>query len=290
MKVCAIVVTYNRLALLKECVNGLRNQSHSLDEIIVVNNDSTDGTKDWLDIQTDLTVIHQANLGGAGGFYCGSRYAVNRGYDWIWMMDDDVEPTVDCLKELLDNASLGADILQPLRKYHDQEILLESKLLNLTNPFKDLHQEILSKSDLNSVIKVQAIPFEGPLIRGTLFQEIGFPNKDLFIFYDDTDFSYRTISKGGEILFIPEAILEKKLLPVAEKEFLSWKKKYSLRNSAFFDKSYGCNWWVRNIRPYYRTVRYILLSIRLRRNVTIKGIIEVFRYTTLGLKRKLGKI
>jgi GT2 family glycosyltransferase len=91
-KIAVVLVTYNRLYLLKECLTSLRKQTYKPDKIIIINNDSTDGTTDWLDEQTDLEVIHQANLGGAGGFYTGIKLAYEQGFDFIWVMDDDVEP------------------------------------------------------------------------------------------------------------------------------------------------------------------------------------------------------
>ena len=94
-KITAVVVTYNRKELLRRCVEHLRGQTRALDNIIVVNNGSTDGTKVWLDEQTDLDVIHQENVGGSGGFYRGIQYAYEKGYDWIWCMDDDVYPESD---------------------------------------------------------------------------------------------------------------------------------------------------------------------------------------------------
>ena len=65
-KIIAVVVTYNRKELLKKCIGKLRENNPS--QIIVVNNDSTDGTAQWLETQTDLMVIQQENLGGSGGF------------------------------------------------------------------------------------------------------------------------------------------------------------------------------------------------------------------------------
>ena len=74
-KVIAVVVTYNRLELLQRVVESLKKQSRKLTEILVVNNGSTDGTKEWLDGQEGLTVIHQENVGGSGGFCRGIQEA-----------------------------------------------------------------------------------------------------------------------------------------------------------------------------------------------------------------------
>ena len=73
MNIATVVVTYNRLTLLKECIDGLRKQTYMIDEIIIVNNCSTDGTLEWLNGQKNLTVITQENLGIADGLYTGMK-------------------------------------------------------------------------------------------------------------------------------------------------------------------------------------------------------------------------
>ena len=103
MSVATIVITFNRLELLKKTINGLRNQSYPIDEIIVVNNGSTDGTLKWLTDQDDLFVVTQENTGSSGGQYTGFKTAHHRGHEWIWAMDDDVVPRVDCLEILMKN-------------------------------------------------------------------------------------------------------------------------------------------------------------------------------------------
>ena len=101
MKISAVVVTYNRLSLLKRTISSLLSQTYSLQQVYVVNNGSTDGTKEWLDRQQHLTVVHQENVGGSGGFYTGIQKAYEDGADWIWCMDDDVFPRPTCLEQLL---------------------------------------------------------------------------------------------------------------------------------------------------------------------------------------------
>lgn len=96
--VVAVVVTYNRLNLLQRVVGSLKGQSKRLDKIYIINNGSTDGTKEWLDGQTGLNVIHQENVGGSGGFYRGIKEASKEECDWIWCMDDDVFPRENCLE------------------------------------------------------------------------------------------------------------------------------------------------------------------------------------------------
>ena len=107
-KAIAVVVTYNRLALLTECITALRNQTRPLDAILVINNGSTDDTQQWLAQQPDIINIYQNNLGSSGGFSTGIQWAYKNGYAWIWCMDDDGYPKEDALYNLLvaDDGSL----------------------------------------------------------------------------------------------------------------------------------------------------------------------------------------
>ena len=96
MKIIAVVVTYNRLELLKRNISCLK-QNKPLSAIVVVNNGSTDGTSEWLASQDSLTVVNQANVGGSGGFYTCIRKSCELDADWIWCMADDLFALPDCL-------------------------------------------------------------------------------------------------------------------------------------------------------------------------------------------------
>ena len=98
--IATIVVTYNRLTLLKEVIETLRAQTCKEQQIIIVNNGSTDDTPKWIDQQEDIIAIHQENVGGAGGFFTGIKYASEHGYKYCWIMDDDVICKPNALQEL----------------------------------------------------------------------------------------------------------------------------------------------------------------------------------------------
>ena len=104
--ISAIVVTYNRKELLKECLDSLLNQTLPLDLIIIIDNNSTDGTPEFLEERDYLKngkinyVRLSENTGGAGGFCEGMKRGYNKGFSWLWLMDDDVKPANDCLEKL----------------------------------------------------------------------------------------------------------------------------------------------------------------------------------------------
>ena len=107
-RVAAVVVTYNRLPLLQKCIEKLEAQTAPCD-ILVVNNASSDGSTEWLEARQGGRLLPKntgANLGGAGGFNCGMRWAVEAGYDRLWLMDDDCLPEPDALEKLLEADAL----------------------------------------------------------------------------------------------------------------------------------------------------------------------------------------
>src|SRR3954469_22083387 len=102
-RVCAVVVTYNRVELLRECLTALEAQSRPLDRILVIDNKSSDGTPDMVRAEhpgVELVELPE-NRGGAGGFYEGTRRAYEDGFDWLRLMDGDPNPTQTLLAILL---------------------------------------------------------------------------------------------------------------------------------------------------------------------------------------------
>ena len=111
MKTAAVIVTYNRKELLEENIKALLDQSEKLNKIFIIDNNSTDGTKSYLEQkgylknQTIEYVRLEKNIGGAGGFSVGTKYAYEKGFDFICLMDDDGKPNDnDTIKNLLDAA------------------------------------------------------------------------------------------------------------------------------------------------------------------------------------------
>ena len=87
-RVATVVVTYNRKELLLENIKSLMQQTKFKEQdIIIIDNNSTDGTYDALHqhiANKDIIYCNTgANLGGAGGFNYGMRYAVEAGYEFV---------------------------------------------------------------------------------------------------------------------------------------------------------------------------------------------------------------
>ena len=115
-EVAAVIVTYNRRALLEQCLGAILQQTRPIDELVIWNNASSDDTELFLKEYPwpqgiEIQVHHSSkNIGGAGGFKEGLKRAYQQGHDWIWVMDDDTIPRPDCLHELLRGKDKCADL------------------------------------------------------------------------------------------------------------------------------------------------------------------------------------
>lgn len=297
MKITAVVVTFNRLELLKQGIECLRKQQ-KLTGIIVVNNGSTDGTREWLNAQPGLLVVHQDNVGGSGGFYTGIERAYSEGADWIWCMDDDVFPRPDCLDRLLpytDRPEVG--ILSPRRLLEGKVFTHEFRHFNFTNPVGSLHGRKLAKQQVNQATEIVGADFEGPFISRRVVEKIGLPNRELFIFCDDTDYCLRAHLAGFKLFYIPEALMDKhKFFSddtwTSRNRKKKWKRYYQVRNEAYLNHHYGRNFGVRYLRSFIGVVGYIipaLLSMPFTDAWQWKDLSMLWTAYQDGIHERLGK-
>lgn len=104
-KTAAVVVTYNRKDLLLKNIESLLAQTcKDVLDILIIDNASTDGTREVIDEYISKKEVYYyntgANLGGAGGFNYGIKLATEMGYGTLWILDDDTLPTSTALDEL----------------------------------------------------------------------------------------------------------------------------------------------------------------------------------------------
>ncbi len=187
-KVIAVVVTYNRQALLSECITALRNQTRQLDAIFVVNNGSTDSTEQWLQTQQDLFFVTQNNVGSSGGFSTGINWAYKNNCSWVWCMDDDGYPKEDALENLLkaDDGNMRLINCAVINKEDKKSFVWK------TQQYKNLDEV-----DCN-IIEGIGHPFNGTLLSRRIIERVGVPQPKLFLWGDETEYYYR-ITKTNKI-------------------------------------------------------------------------------------------
>lgn len=200
-KVVAIVVTYNRKELLKKCVEKLKNQTKNLD-ILVIDNASTDGTEDLFTNYDEFVKYFNtgSNLGGAGGFSFGIKKAVELGYEYLWILDDDTMPTSKALEAFFNK---------------DEELngkygFLTSKVLWKDDSICNMNIQKITKwkqlKNFDSNQSVQYASFVSLFIKASTVKRVGLPYKEFFIWADDWEYT-RRISKTEKCYFVPQSVV-----------------------------------------------------------------------------------
>jgi len=209
--VCAVVVTYNRRTLLADCLLGLKAQTRPLDAVLVIDNASSDGTREMLASEfPDVEVLTLTeNTGGAGGFSLGIRLAAERGYDWIWVMDDDVEPHTDCLERMLGYSNISG-FIHVQRHYNGVPVPWEGvwDFVCLTKRTFDPDRSFAAGREW---IPVNYGCFEGALIRRFVVERIGPPDERFFIAGDDSIYGFLA-SFHTMVIYVNLVGIEKKIL------------------------------------------------------------------------------
>lgn len=201
MRVAAVVVTYNRSALLEQCVQRLHAQrlpvGTSLD-VVVVDNGSTDNTLYMLaPFIEDGSVRYYntgANLGGAGGFAFGLRVAAaaSAGFDYLWIMDDDCLPDSDALYELLEAGGLGvrSDEAAPAWGFLSSVVRwTDGSLCAMNIQRHPLYRNIEDFAPERQPCTLAS--FVSLLVPASVVREVGLPHAEFFIWTDDWEFTRR---------------------------------------------------------------------------------------------------
>lgn len=198
MSVNAVVVTYNRYELLKLALDRLMQQTYQLNKIVVVDNASTDETREYLN-SLDKSIFDiiflEKNLGGAGGFYHGIKRAYELGCDYLWIMDDDTICKEDALEKLLE----AKDILREKWGFLTSNVLYKDEkpcIMNIPTPTYVWNEYVE-----DGLINISHTSFVAMFIPAEVVYEVGLPIKEYFIWGDDGDYSRRIAAKYPGYLY-----------------------------------------------------------------------------------------
>ena len=242
--VCAIVVTWNRLEMLKACVASVKRNAPGAD-ILVVDNASTDGTGEWLAQETGIGVLSlPENTGGAGGFAAGMKWAYGHGYEWMWIMDDDVVAIGNPLEVISENAS-RADAIQAAKYEVDgSECVFEG----IVDP-KTMRRRRIRTSDVPACgfTPCNVATFEGLFVSRRAVETIGYPDASFFYGLDDLFYGYRAAEKL-RFVFVPQFVLKKQ----------TGKSRASFMGKRFYSSTPLSRYY--HVRNYWKVMRYLYAS------------------------------
>lgn len=251
MKIGVVLVTYNRLDKLKVALESYEKQKVLPKYILVVNNNSNDGTREYLEEwkkdkeEIEKVVVNlDKNTGGSGGFYEGLRNSLELNSEWVWVADDDAYPKENAFeiaqkyveehKENIDDLSA---ICGTVLKSDGTTIDCSHRRKIYTTLFNRIVQPYSKQKDYEQEeFEINGFSYVGTMINKDKLKQIPLTKKDYFIYYDDTEHSYR-LSKIGKIMCIPKMQVIHDAPHSEMSEIVKWKLYYLVRNTLDFIKN-----------------------------------------------------
>ena len=207
-RVIAVVVAWNRAALLRETLDGLAAQTRPLDGVVVVDNASSDETPQLIashPVVSNVVTLPQ-NYGGAGGFAAGIARAMTVGADLVWIMDDDTIPTPTALEVLL----------QTREEYPGTPAVLACRadwIDGREHPMNAPRERFLISRELREhaaavgARQIRTASFVAIMIDARAIEEEGLPEAAYFLWNDDFEYTARLL-KGRVGLYVDGARVE----------------------------------------------------------------------------------
>lgn len=208
-RVVAVVVTYNREALLQQCLDGLAAQERRPDAVVIIDNSSTDASgrvADQHPLGADVVRLRR-NVGGAGGFAAGiARALVRHDADWVWVMDDDTVPRPGALRELL--AALEASPVR-LSVLSSRAVWTDGRdhPMNTQRTRRDASAQEKQDAARAGGRPIRTASYVSALLNGQDVRRLGLPHADYFIWSDDFEHTGRLL-RHGRGLQVPASVVE----------------------------------------------------------------------------------
>lgn len=259
MKILAIIITYNRPDLLLRCIKFINNQTRVPNDILVINNGSTDNTETLL-INNNIQFITQNNVGSAGGWFTGINYALNNNFDAVWMMDDDGYPDINSLKILENSISNDDNVCcssMVVDEKNTNNFIFPLPILNVYKFPKifGFKRKIYTLDELKKYSSDTTYPyaqlFNGALISTKALTRIGNINKNYFIFGEETDFFYR-LKKIGNVISVNNAL---HFHPNVKNRIYSKTKIFYYIKNSFINNSKHMDY------PFFRNIMVMIIII-----------------------------
>jgi rhamnopyranosyl-N-acetylglucosaminyl-diphospho-decaprenol beta-1,3/1,4-galactofuranosyltransferase len=257
-KIVASVVTFNRKQALLECLEALAEQTVPTDEVIVIDNGSTDGTELAIagsGLSERIPVLYvrlERNVGAAGGYNVAFRESLKRSPEWIMLMSDDVVAAPDALEQLLSSEAAQdarTAALCPAIVGRDGHFQPEYT----GGSYRFGQRFPLSASDHEvDAVQIEHASFMGVLIRGTAAEEVGPPMAEFFLSGDDLEWFLRLRGHWSTWLIPPARLVHQDHVPYSETGLRGalrrarrpvpaeevWKYVYTFRNMSWIRRRY----------------------------------------------------
>lgn len=207
-KVAIIICNYNKREYVLQCIKSVMDLAFQKYDLYVVDNASTDGSAEVIEEvygEKVNLIRNKENLGGSGGFNTGMRAALEKGYKYIYLLDNDVILEEQALTELYN-----------YMEDHDDVGVAGSLLYSMDNPteIQEMGAEIdwdnfyikpkfkgnLENETIPLAIECDYVPACSMLVRSEAIKKAGLMGEGNFIYWDDIEWGYRIKQHGYRVV------------------------------------------------------------------------------------------
>lgn len=297
--IASVTVSYNGAEGLPPHLDALRRQDRGLQEIIVVDNGSTDGTRELLAQRyPHVTVINlPENVGIAGGLCAGLAYAaMERKHDWVWLFDQDSVPREDAARNLEQAIRLADDTANDVGVFACIGINSSTKARYYPRLWRDGFVKPSEAQVQEPIWFADFAMSSGSLLKREVVESVGLPRSDFFM--DATDFEYclRIRKRGYKIAVVNAAELEHSMGNPRRVRFCGiskvlgnhapWRQYYLARNPVYVV------WWLYPTpRAKWFMIRFIArhaFAVLLFHSQKLPSLKKMYQGLQDGRRAKLG--
>ena len=252
MGVGIVLVTFNRLNDLKVTLAAYEKQTVAPDFVMVVDNNSNDGTGEYLaNWQAEAgnfprkVLSLPENIGGSGGFHAGMCAALETDCQWVFVADDDAVPHEDMLEKLLnfektnpEEAAQAAALCTSVNNKGRCEGIHRCRIDRSLLGFYEKH--VPESEYQKPFFYIDIYSFVGSMIRREALEKAGPARGDFFIYNDDYEHAVR-VGKQGKIICVPASVMDHVDNLNYEKQ-ATWRDYYATRNAVIMHRTHFGFW------------------------------------------------
>lgn len=206
-----VILNTNRREDTLECIASLRKNGYQNNTIIVLDNNSSDGSVEAIHAEyPEVQIINlQQNLGYAGNNNVGIAAAIEQGADWVFVLNEDTILAPDCLDRLVESGESdpAIGIVGPMVYHHHTPDVIQSAGGMLGTHWESIHlgRDEPDQGQYAGPHEVEWISGCGILVRREAILQVGMIDERYFYFWEETEWCIRIGRAGWKIVHVPQA-------------------------------------------------------------------------------------
>jgi len=216
-RVFTIILNYRDTDDTLRCVSSLRESSYRWQSVVVIDNgsDSESATALVDGLPATTLILSADNLGYAGGNNLGIRHALNRGADYVWILNPDTEVQPETLERMVQTMTrypeigiAGARVLNG--RNGGQTIWFNGGRIDWSTGARTSHMDSGQRDSEvpgDRIHDVDYVTGASMLVRREVFDDVGLLPERYFLYFEETDFNVRAHRRGWRLVVDPRARL-----------------------------------------------------------------------------------